>query len=551
MAVYPYGPQDGVVYTLTGADGSEAVFNDPDDANYVGMARFSGLDDAEVRESIEDRASAHGAIQGLNWRGRRPITANIEIVPTSTVDRNEKWSLLRRAMNSLHDDGTLSWTPDGGLPVQIGVRKNGPVRRSDDAVGMVTAAQISLQAADPNIVSQTLHTDSGTTAVETITNQGDAEAAPTITVTGPASASVAILNTTQGSQLTIPLFTPSTYLADAVSGGWSTSIAASGSGVFVDTSDNVYVAGGDGADAHTVRKYNSAGTLQWSSGSFGTGNGQFNTPMGVAVDGSGVVYVADTFNNRVQKLTSGGAYSAQQSTSAWPTQITVNSGGTLIYVAGGGFNTYEIKSFNSSLTLQATFGTLGTTYGAANFQAISGMCVHSSGDLIVADRQLHCIKRLSSAGVWENTFGQLGAGTSQFNRPAALTIDTSDKLYVLDEGNTRVQRFATWTAASPTAPAFEAQMGEALGTNMGMARDLATATVVFFLHDGALQKYQAATSRVAALDFEKRTITVSGNNAYDIVDPITSDWWTLDPGDNSIQVIGATSWTIEWRDAWL
>jgi DNA-binding beta-propeller fold protein YncE len=48
---------------------------------------------------------------------------------------------------------------------------------------------------------------------------------------------------------------------------------------------------------------------QW--GSFGTGNGQFNVPFGVAVDSFGNVYVADADNSRIQKFTSGGTYLTQ------------------------------------------------------------------------------------------------------------------------------------------------------------------------------------------------------------------------------------------------
>jgi DNA-binding beta-propeller fold protein YncE len=48
---------------------------------------------------------------------------------------------------------------------------------------------------------------------------------------------------------------------------------------------------------------------QW--GTYGTGDGQFNTPEGVAVDGGGNVYVADLYNYRIQMFTSNGIYVTQ------------------------------------------------------------------------------------------------------------------------------------------------------------------------------------------------------------------------------------------------
>jgi len=77
-------------------------------------------------------------------------------------------------------------------------------------------------------------------------------------------------------------------------------------GVAVDSSDNVYVAD---TYNHRIRKITSAGVATTIAGSGtagkddGTGTAaQFNTPHGVAVDSSGNVYVVDTWNNRIRKI---------------------------------------------------------------------------------------------------------------------------------------------------------------------------------------------------------------------------------------------------------
>jgi hypothetical protein len=70
-------------------------------------------------------------------------------------------------------------------------------------------------------------------------------------------------------------------------------------GVAIDSSGNVYV-----ADTwnNRIQKFDSSGGFITKWGGSGTGNGQFRDPRGVAIDSSGNVYVADSGNNRIQKF---------------------------------------------------------------------------------------------------------------------------------------------------------------------------------------------------------------------------------------------------------
>jgi len=68
-------------------------------------------------------------------------------------------------------------------------------------------------------------------------------------------------------------------------------------GVAVDGSGNIYVAD---VGNNRIQVFNSAGTHQLSFGTLGSADGQFNSPIGVAVDGSGNIYVSDTGNHRIQ-----------------------------------------------------------------------------------------------------------------------------------------------------------------------------------------------------------------------------------------------------------
>jgi len=68
-------------------------------------------------------------------------------------------------------------------------------------------------------------------------------------------------------------------------------------GVAVDSSDKIYVAGGDDDQ---IQIFNSAGSFLSKFGSFGSGDGEFNFPAGIAVGSTGIIYVADEGNNRIQ-----------------------------------------------------------------------------------------------------------------------------------------------------------------------------------------------------------------------------------------------------------
>ena len=70
----------------------------------------------------------------------------------------------------------------------------------------------------------------------------------------------------------------------------------------MDSSGNVYVSD---SENDRMQKFDSSGNFLLKWGSQGTGDGQFQSPKGVAVDSSGNVYVADTNNSRIQKFSSG------------------------------------------------------------------------------------------------------------------------------------------------------------------------------------------------------------------------------------------------------
>jgi hypothetical protein len=110
---YPYSPQHSAIYTLTSPSGVKAVFNDPFDADYVGMIQeISGLDSADIRESAEDLVEADGGVHGRFYHGRRPITINGKVFGHATQrERDIRLDKIRRASAALREDALLSWVP--------------------------------------------------------------------------------------------------------------------------------------------------------------------------------------------------------------------------------------------------------------------------------------------------------------------------------------------------------------------------------------------------------------------------------------------------------
>lgn len=195
----------GIKYTLTGPDGTSAVFNDQADPNYVGvLTEITGFDSPDVRESADDLVQMDGGIHGDFFYGRRPITmTGLILNPSGLTDRADRAMLVSRASDAMRGDASLVFTPPGGVQSIIWVRRQQPLRITG---GWQKQFQLQLVAADPRVYSYALNT----AVVMASASSGDVGRAYDKQYDidyGPAAPSGQVLITNGGSTLTYPVLT--------------------------------------------------------------------------------------------------------------------------------------------------------------------------------------------------------------------------------------------------------------------------------------------------------------------------------------------------------
>ncbi|MEW5802681.1 MAG: CARDB domain-containing protein [bacterium] len=213
-------------------------------------------------------------------------------------------------------------------------------------------------------------------------------------------------------------------------------------GVAVDSSGNVYVV--DSANSR-VQKFSPEGVLLVKWGSNGSGDGQFFIPTGIAVDSSGNVYVADRVKHLIQKFSSEGIFLAKWGSEGSgdgqffsPNGIAIDNSGN-VYVADS--DNHRIQKFSSEGVFLAKWGSNGSGDGQSSWP--TGIAVDSSGNVYVADSDNHRIQKFSSEGVFLAKWGSNGSGDGQFSWPYGIAIDSSGNVYVADSDNNRVQKFSS------------------------------------------------------------------------------------------------------------
>ena len=270
-------------------------------------------------------------------------------------------------------------------------------------------------------------------------------------------------------------------------------------GVALDGAGNLYIADWG---SNRIRKVEFAGGIgviftvagdgtRGVGGYFGDGGpattARLYQPSGVALDGAGNLYIADTWHHRIRK---------------------VDAAGVITTVAGDGTQGY--------------FGDGGPAVAARLYQPY-GMAPDGAGNLYIADRGNHRIRKVDAAGMISTVAGGgLGgdggaAVAAQLNRPTDVALDAAGNLYIADAGNRRIRKVDAAGVITTVAgdgrrgsdgdggPAVEAQLSSPYGVALDAAGNL------YFSDSGYRPSDVSHRPRIRKVDAAGVITTVAGD----------------------------------------
>jgi len=272
----------------------------------------------------------------------------------------------------------------------------------------------------------------------------------------------------------------------------ATSIGGQPHGVASDKSGNIFFSAGN-----AVYKLSSSGTLTLVAGNSRAGysgdggqavSAQLNSPVGVALDSAGNLYISDALNNVVRMVSTTGIIS------------TFAGSGVQGYTGDGGPAT------------------------SARFFRPSGIAVDASGNVYIADRQNHAVRKVTTdgnintlAGNRVLSFGYSGNGgpanQAQLTRPTDVCVDSKGNVYIADYGNYVIRQVTTDgninTYAGNNTESFAGDGGVATSASLdlpfGVAVDSSGNLYISTVSDNRIRKVTAGTSGTGTIS------TIAGN----------------------------------------
>lgn len=310
--------------------------------------------------------------------------------------------------------------------------------------------------------------------------------------------------------------------------------------VSVDNFSTIYIAD---AMNQIVRKVDAAGIIdRFAGGWLGDGGSAIaatvNRPQGVAVDRFGSILIADSRHNRIRKVDMSGVITtlAGDGTAGYngdggpaaaarlngPTGVAVDGSGN-VFIADRANNRVRKVDISGTITTVAGDGTAG--YNGDGGPAVSasldspyGVAVDPGGNVYIADMNNHRIRKVDGSGVISTVAGNGvagysgdggGAADASLNGPRDVAVDASGNVYIADSYNQRVRKVdvsgVITTAAGSGIPGYSGDGGPAISADLRNPAGVATeATGAIYIADNGNQ-------RIRKVDASGMIDTVAGN----------------------------------------
>ena len=286
----------------------------------------------------------------------------------------------------------------------------------------------------------------------------------------------------------------------------------------------------------TVSTFSGEGYQAFSDG---PGNlAHFNGVSGIAIDTSGYVYVADDFNNRIRKISPQGFVSTLAGTGATganngpgstatfssPTGVAVDVSGN-VFVADSQNNAIRKITSGGSVSTLAGTGAAGAGDGpgtSATFHSPSGIAIDVAGNLYVTDTANNKIRKITSTGVVSTIAGNGNSGftdgagaAATFNNPSAVAVDPSGaNIYVADTFNNKVRKVTSGGMVSTLAGTGASGLVNGLGTSAQFKNDQG----ITVDSSGTIFVSDFSNNVVRKIDTTGTVTTYAGTGTLDAID---------------------------------